>query len=208
MNRRSPSIFGNVMMRIALTMFVMTVITIYLLGGVLARYMTSSSGSDSARVAKFGNLTLTETGDFDGTAANKAILIPGVDLQKKAVVHFDGSETASIVFVEVILSSHWQRNDDHSFAIGQQVTWSVDTSQWTYLKPEENNRYIYYKILAPNESLTADIIADDGKIAVSPSIQKNQIQSLNGSFINLRAGVIQSGGFASVEAAWAALDAK
>ena len=207
MNRRSPSIFGNVMMRIALTMFVMTVITVYLLGGVLARYMTSSSGSDSARVAKFGTLTLTETGDFDGTAEKKGILIPGVDLQKKAVVHFDGSETASIVFVEVNLSSNWQRNNDQSFAIGKQVTWSVDTSQWTYLK-EENNRYIYYKILAPNTPLTADIIADDGKITVSPLIQKNQIQNLNGSFINLRAGVIQSGGFASVEAAWAALDAK
>ena len=41
---------------------------------------TFASGSDSARVITFGDLTLTETGDF--YEEGKLMIIPGVDLKK------------------------------------------------------------------------------------------------------------------------------
>ena len=66
--RRSSLTMGERLLFLAGILFCLILITTAMLGGLFARYTTSGSGSDSARVAKFGTLTLTETGDFDGTA--------------------------------------------------------------------------------------------------------------------------------------------
>lgn len=207
-NRKSPVNFGTIMIRVAASLFILTAITVYLLAGVLARYVTTGTGSDSARVVKFGNLTLTETGDFDGTASQKGMIIPGVDLTKDASVNFEKSEVATVVFVEVI--TNYITSDHKNYSYNGELKWSVE-SGWEYLITdtyEGKTRHVYYQTVDPNEGLTADIIAENGKIAVSEAITKATITALGSGYITLRASVIQSGGFESVEAAWAAMAAK
>ena len=62
--RKSSMGFGEGMMWMAGVLFCLVLITTAMMGGLFARYITSATGSDSARVVVFGNLTLTETGDF------------------------------------------------------------------------------------------------------------------------------------------------
>ena len=196
------------MIRIAASLFILTVITVYLLAGVMARYVTTGTGSDSARVVKFGDLTLTETGNFDGTAVKKGMIIPGVDLKKDATVTFEASEVATVVFVEVI--TNYTTEDHENYSYNGDLKWKMD-STWKYLDEDTYGgkaRYIYFKILDPNTALTADIIANDGKITVSDDITEKTIASFGDAFISLRAGVIQSGGFKSVDEAWAAMKVK
>lgn len=206
----------NIPMCIASVLLCLTLISIHLTGGLYAKYITSSSAEDSARVITFGDITITESGSFDGTAATKGMIIPGVNLQKKAVVDFAGSESAVYVFVEVILSEHWTTTDNFLFSYKVNdstgapfMTWAIENG-WTFLKKAEAaNTYVYYRTLAPNTELKAvDIIADDGAIAVSEYITKSEITSMTEISVKLRASVVQSGGFDDADAAWTSIAAK
>lgn len=192
----------NIPMCIACFLSCLTLISIHLTSGLYAKYLSIASGSDSARVITFGDLTLTETGDFK--AEGKLMIIPGVDLTKKAEVNFSGSEAATYVFVE-ITPDEWQTTDNKTFTINSDdkvlMQWSV-AAGWTYLKIDKE-AYVYYRALTPNTELDgADVIADDGKITVSEYITKSEMQTLTSVSIKLRATAVQSGGFESPEAAW------
>lgn len=195
-------------MCIAFFLFCLTLISIHLTSGLYARYISSAPTGDSARVITFGDLTLTETGDF--YEESKLMIIPGVDLTKRAAIDFSGSEAATYVFVEVA-TAEWQTTDNFTFSIYFDdkvlMQWSI-ADGWSYLKKLDGT-YVYYRELAPNTELAAaDIIADDGKIAVSDQITKSEIESMTGISIKLRAAVVQSGGFNSPEAAWNSIAAK
>ena len=198
----------NIPMCIASFLFCLTLISIHLTSGLYAKYISSASGNDSARVIKFGELTITETGDF--YEDNKLMIIPGVDLIKKATVSFSGSESATYVFVE-ITPSKWSTTDNKTFSLMSNgktaMQWNV-AEGWLFLK-SDNGTYIYYRELTPNTELIAtDIIAENGKIAVSNQITKSEIQVMTGISIKLRATVVQSGGFENPEAAWNSVAAK
>lgn len=198
--RKSSMGFGERMMWTAGVLFCLVLITTSMMGGLFARYTATESGSDSARVAKFGNLTLTETGDFVESADKKtatAIIIPGVDLTKKVTLSFDASEVATIVFVEVS-APNWDSSDKRTFTKGDYLSWRI-ADGWTYL-PE--TQYVYYKVLEPNTQLTNVDIIHDGKITVSEKIKKSNIQSLDGLKISFRASVIQNDGSLTPETAW------
>ncbi len=219
---RKPKV--NIPMCAAAVLFCLTVISTHLVSGLYARYTTTGSGEDSARVIKFGQLEIVETGDFINEN-KEMMIIPGVDIEKKAVVNFDGSEAATYVFVEVVLSGYWtmttatvDEKPVYTFCVpvkdfGNVLDWTV-AEGWTHL-PVEGNTYVFYRSLDPNETLDqADIIAAD-KIAVSEDITKtvmSKIEALAGESkkipITFRASVVQSHGFDSVEAAWASLSAK
>lgn len=209
-NRRSSLTLGEKLIFLDGVLLCLVMITTALMGGLFARYVTYGTGSDSARVAKFGELTITETGDFDGTAVKKGMIIPGVDLTKNAAVDFEGSEMSTYVFVEVILSDNWERADN-TFSAGSHLSWTM-ADGWIYHTEDTyngNKRYIYYQELEPNAVLTAaPIIADGGKITVSPGITKAQITALGNTAISFRASVIQSGGFETAGEAWTALAGK
>lgn len=199
----------NMPMCIACVLFCLTLISIYLISGLYAKYTTFSTGGDSARVIAFGNLTITESGDFvnDG----KMIIIPGVSLTKKAVVEFAGSEASTYVFTEVILSSDWATTDNTTFSVssGSKVLmqWMVEEG-WQFLETDNQGTYIYYQELIPNTPLTADIIADGGKVYISDQITKSEISDMTGIFIKFRATVVQSNKFESAAAAWESVEAK
>ena len=198
----------NIPMCLAAILLCLTLISIHLTSGLYAKYISSASGNDSARVIKFGELTLTEEGDF--YEGNKLMIIPGVALTKKATLSFSGSESATYVFVE-ITPSKWSTTDNKTFSLMSNgktaMQWNV-AEGWLFLK-SDNGTYIYYRELTPNTELIAtDIIAENGKIAVSNQITKSEIQVMTGISIKLRATVVQSGGFENPEAAWNSVAAK
>lgn len=197
----------NIPICIASVLLCLTLISVHLTSGLYAKYISSSAGSDSARVATFGELTITEMGDF--YEGRKLMIIPGVDLKKRATVDFGGSEAATYVFVE-ITAPNWEFDEDKkefSYVIppvsGDKIAmqWAVDDA-WKFLEAD-NGTYVYYCALAPNTKLkNADIIANEGKITVSDKITKSEIKTMIDITIELRAIVVQSGGFANPAAAW------
>ena len=198
----------NIPMCLAAILLCLTLISIHLTSGLYAKYITSASGSDFARVIKFGELTLTEEGDF--YEGNKLMIIPGVALTKKATLSFLGSESATYVFIE-ITPSKWSTTDNKTFSLLSNgktaMQWNI-AEGWLFLK-SDNGTYIYYRELTPNTELIAtDIIAENGKITVSNQITKSEIQVMTGISIKLRATVVQSGGFENPEAAWNSVAAK
>lgn len=195
--QRKPKI--NIPMYAAVVLFYLTAISTYMVSGLYARYTTSGVGSDTARVITFGDVSITETGDF-ADATNDMLIVPGHDLTKKAVVNFSGSEAATYVFVEVILSHGWTVNEG-TFSFGSQLQWQI-AEGWEQLEWTELNRYVFCKALGPNEVLAADIIKD-GKITVSDAIT-----SIPNCTISFRASVVQSHGFTDHAQAWASIKAK
>ena len=201
-----PHVF---VLRLAAVLLILVMLSTSMLAGRYARYASTATGGDSARVIRFGDLTLTESGNFyDG---NKLMVIPGVDLTKKAVVDFTGSEAATYVFLE-ITPSNWAVSGDHlsySVMFGSKtgLYWEV-AAGWGYLL-SENGTHVYYRALDPNTPLSqADIIAQDGKITVSAQITKSELASMTDVSIDLRISAVQAGGFASVTAAWNSIAAK
>ena len=198
----------NIPMCLAAILLCLTLISIHLTSGLYAKYISSASGNDSARVIKFGELTLTEEGDF--YEGNKLMIIPGVALTKKATVSFSGSESATYVFVE-ITPSKWSTTDNKTFSLMSNgktaMQWNI-AEGWIFLK-SDNGTYIYYRELDPNtELVAADIIAENGKVSVSDQITKSEIETMTGISIKLRASVVQSGGFDNPESAWSSIAAK
>ena len=190
-------------------LFCLTMITFCITGGLYAKYVGADDNQNSARVITFGQLTLTETGDFeeDGTLR----IIPGVNLRKKAVVNFEGSEASTYIFVKITPSSDFATTDHRNFAISRagqmKMKWTV-SAEWTYLQADGDGSYIYYKALRPNTTFEADIFAEDGKITVSDSITKTEMSSLNAVSVGIRAFAVQNGGFADPVAAWSSLVSK
>ncbi|MBQ1410917.1 MAG: hypothetical protein IIY94_06560 [Oscillospiraceae bacterium] len=203
----------NIPMCVACILFCLTLISIRLTSGLYAKYVNQGSGSDSARVIKFGSLTLTETGDFSTGAA---VIIPGVNLTKRVQVSFTSSESATYVFVELDLASGasttWSKNDaafslcSSSAPARCYMSWSV-TNDWTFLS-SSGGKYVFYRELAPNTSLTAaDVIANEGRITVSDAITRTEMATLTDISITVRATVVQSNGFDTPAAAWTSVSA-
>lgn len=204
----------NIPMCMACVLLCAVLFSIHLTSGLYSRYVATGDGTDSARVITFGEITLEETGDFvteDGK--NIFLITPGVDLKKQAIVTFEGSESATYIFVKAVLSNNWTRvvadgvdtfrilsaDEDTTY-----LEWQI-ASGWTYL--EYDGGYVYYRELEPNVTLEdVDIIANEGKITVSSEIptiaQTDNITSLDNTYINFQATVVQAGGFADSSEAW------
>ena len=193
---------GEKLLFLAGVLFSLILITTAMMGGLFARYTTRSQGSDSARVAAFGNLTLTESAaPFEN---NTWRIIPGVELTKKATVAFESSEVAVYIFLQMDMSDHWKTADQKTFTLSQDgtdiLTWELE-GEWTYL-----DEGVYYIALPPNTPLEKDIIAQDGKITVNPMATKAQLAALTGSItLDFQATAVQSGGFDGPAQAWASV---
>lgn len=207
---RAPS-FSIV--HVALLILCAVMLTTHLTGGLNARYVSSAEGSDSARVAKFGDITITETGD-DKTTEGEYLIIPGVNIKKNPLLSFAGSESATYVFVEITLGSDWKSTDNMSFHNNAGVSWTVG-SDWQYLPDTANPVYYYITgttegVISPNTVIVDSQIIKDSTITVSNTITAADI---NGSDfddlgIAFRATAVQSIGFENVNAAWASISAK
>ena len=164
-------------------------------GVTFSKYVTGTTVGDTARVAIMRDITVTETGNFAET--DKWIITPGVDMIKKAVVNFEGSEMACFVFCE-IKTTGWSRLDEHSFAFsggGENILgWAVN-NDWKFLSGN-GSEAVYYRIVGANTVLQADVLADGGKITVSENITKTQLDSLPKDMqIKISATAVQYNGF-------------
>lgn len=168
-------------------------------GVTFSRYMTGTTVGDTARVAIMRDITVTETGNSAET--DKWVITPGVDMIKKAVVNFEGSEMACYVFCE-IKTKGWSRLDEHSFAfsVGSEniLGWAVN-KDWNYLSGNKNEA-VYFRTVNANTVLQADVLADGGKITVSENITKTQLDGLPKDMqIKISATAVQYNGFSEGE---------
>lgn len=203
----------NIPMLMAGVLLCLTLFSTYLTSNLYARYTTSSEQSDSARVITFGQVTLTESGDFgdDGTM----MIIPGVDLEKKAVVNFTGSEASVYIFLKIELeagAANWTRSGDTFYLKNGEkelMRWSVDsgaeTDDWSLL---DGSEYVYYLELEPNQILNDKNIILNDALYVSDEITRSEIEVMSDISILFQAAAVQSGGFADAETAWQSISGK
>lgn len=218
MSARSNGTKMNKMMCIAGVLLCLTLIMTHMTSGLYSRYVSSASGSDSARVITFGDIELKETGDFVKdplSGENDFLIVPGADLTKRVQVGFKGSEAATYVFVKAELSGNWKGSgvagtiDTFKILSADESTaylkWQIENG-WKYLS-KSGNEYVYYKEVDPNTKLTdVDIVADEGLITVSSKILSGT--SFDGTYIKFQAKVVQAGGFADAAAAWNSVSSK
>lgn len=187
-------------------------------GVTFSRYVTGTTVSDSARVAMMKELTVTETGWLD-----QRVILPGVNMTKKAVVDFEGSEMACYVFCAITANGWTRAADNFHYTAGTGIlNWAVDNTKWTYLQ-EDGSTSVYYCIVNANTALQADVLADGGKITVSENITRSQLDTLAASAaplsIKISATAVQYHGFSEgllagyteadrAEAAWNAVKGK
>lgn len=187
-------------------------------GVTFSRYVTGTTVSDSARVAMMKELTVTETGGLD-----QRVILPGVNMIKKAVVNFEGSEMACYVFCAITANGWTRAADNFHYTAGTGLlNWAVDDTEWTFLQ-EDGGTSVYYCIVNANTALQADVLADGGKITVSENITRSQLDTLAASAaplsIKISATAVQYHGFSEglsagyteaerAEAAWNAVKGK
>ena len=176
-------------------LFYIVLIATAVSGVTFSKYVTGTTVGDAARVAIMRDITVTETGNF--AEPEKWVITPGVDMIKNAVVNFEGSEMACFVFCE-IKTTGWSRLDEHSFAFsggGENILgWAVN-KDWNYLSGNKNEA-VYFRTVNANTVLTADVLAEGGKITVSENITKTQLDSLPKDMqIKISAAAVQYNGF-------------
>lgn len=204
---------------LALILLCLTLVSIHFSSGIVARYVTTAESDDSARVIKFEELKLEVTG------VGTQYIIPGVALEWNAKVTFEGSESATYVFLEVTgvadgangTVTPCENAPDWLFWTVDTESGTDETGKWTYLGAytvkrgdDEVPAWVYYRALAPNTELTgvplfksAEISADNTVTLTADTIAK--ITAATPAF---RASVVQSNGFDSPEAAWQSLETK
>ena len=155
----------------------LALIAILLSGVTFSRYMAGTTVVDTARVASMKNITITETGNF--TEQNKWVILPGVNLNKNAVIHFDGSEMACYVFLE-IETAGWQRTGEYAYACPidgtEALSWTVDPA-WAFLLGDDGGA-VYYRIVSADNAFDARVFGNDGTILVDKSLTRTQLAQL------------------------------
>lgn len=203
-NKKKPSCpigLGGILIRIALILMVLIMLSIHLTGGLYAKYKSAASSSDSARVIKFQQLNVVETGDFTGD--HQFVFIPGVPLRKSIQVSFGGSEAATIVFVKVSAPG-WTVSNKTDYVDSQaQLSWSV-ANGWQHLE-SKGNTHVYYIELDPNEALGATEFIKNSTVNVSEDGTVDQYLQYPPTAFTVTAYAMQANGVSSVAEAWSML---
>ena len=172
----------------------LAVATFALTGVTFSRYVASAHSQDEGRVITFGDLTVTDSGSVQ--------VQPGVAAQKDLTVHFDGSEAATYVFVEV--QGGWTQDaDNRTYTYGaDRLSWRV-ADGWTHLQDN-----VYYRALSPNTALTAGLI-DGGAVNVSEDMTRTELQALPTTLgIRVQAAAVQREGGDTAQIAWERLSGR
>jgi len=216
----------NIPVMLAGILFYLTVVTSYLSGGLLARYTTTATSEDSARVIKFGEFSVDST-------LPDSMFIPGVNLTENATVNFGGSESATYVFI-VVETPGWNVSEDkytYTEAISGQITWSINTADpkgdpdttedddgsempWTYLT-QKGYKQVYYTQVKPNTILKKNILKilneNNHTVLVDSQLKRERLNNIATAIneqkfqINITGFVAQAGGFQNVHYAWASV---
>ena len=186
----------SIPMYLACVLLCLTLISIRLSSGVVARYSTTTDSGDGARVIYFKNLDVEVVGG--------GYIAPGVTLELNVQVTFGGSESATYVFAEV----EGVAADADSVALfAGGPAWDVDTKVWTYLGKFDGT-HVYWLELAPTIALNEYLFDGSTSSAVSEDMTAEQIAALVGISPKFYASVVQSNGFATPQEAWDSLEGK
>ena len=191
-SNRAPSF---TIMHFALILLCVVLISSYATGGLYAKYKSGTSADDSARVIKFGELTLTEENSPSGN--NTWIVVPGVDISKNPLVSFEGSEASTFVFVEVTVSNGWTFDSASGrFSYNGKMYWDI-AANWDYVCKDGSTYVFSYtkERLIPNTVLTDVQIIKDGTVYVGANITPTEIASISNMKLTFRAIAVQSSGF-------------
>ena len=201
MHKKNKS--GTIMLVIALILLLFVLVSLHMTSGLYAKYMSTGSGSDSARVIKFGELAITETGDFTvSEGKHHFVFAPGTTFTKDIKISFGGSEAATLIFVSVH-APDWEVNEKYNYTDSNgQLTWSVDSSKWTHLK-SDSGTHVYYMVLEPNEKINnVPFVANEGEIAVNENGTVNMYLSYPVTMFTVKTYAVQANGFESIADAW------
>jgi hypothetical protein len=224
---------GSMMMRVAGALLCLVMLSTHLMGGLYARYRTEGSGEDEARVIKFGEIAVEETGDFVNVGGvNKFIFTPGVPLKKAVRIYFGGSEAVTYLFAAVHTPGWVMAADQSNFSFsvkgegGQPDTeilsFQINLGQdpytkkkWTYLT-SEGDTHVYYLALNPNEALgktgadSAQGLILNDQVQVRPTIPPKGYgdPALKNIHIGITAYAAQANGFETPIAAWQSVSQK
>ena len=209
LNTKAP-LFST--MHIALLLLCAVLLSAHSINGLYARYISKSTGSSSARVIRFGDITLEEPAD------NNFTLAPGVTAKNEVKLSFEGSESATYVFVAITTSNHWTFDTTaKAFKINANskeiATLLVNTAEWTYLTTD-GGKVVFYKALDPNVPLSNNqiFVAQNGVaggVAVDSATTAFDLSKLSGKIsISVKAIAVQSIGFATVTDAWNSVKTK
>lgn len=201
-NNKAP-LFST--MHVALLLLCAVLLSSYAISGLYARYISKNTSSASARVIRFGDITLTESGD------NYLILSPGITAKNEVKLDFAGSESATFVFVVITPSEHWTYAENMlKIKRGEKeiATLGVN-SDWTYLKTD-GDKLVFYRALEPNVVLEGVQIFTNqngvnGGVAISSQATATDLSALktgNDISISVKAIAVQSIGFENETEAW------
>lgn len=191
----------NIPMCLAGVLFCLTLFSFHLSSGVIARYSATTDGADSARVIEFGKIALT------GQTEEKLIVYPGAKLSWNAAVSFEGSESATYVFLEVKPKdgTDWTVSERTYSALGEKLKWDVAVG-W---EPVEGYPNVYFRSLDPNEKLVEAPVVKDGAITVEDTLEAKTLSGMSKDLeLDFTAVVVQSNGFKDEKVAWATLKSK
>ncbi|MBQ3009443.1 MAG: hypothetical protein IJD80_07655, partial [Oscillospiraceae bacterium] len=121
----------NLPVVMAVVLFYLTVFSTYLTAGLYAKYIVKDSGSDAARVVKFGNVSVTETGTFTEKDGKKQFIYqPGADLTKDVKISFTSAETDVYIFAALETPGWAKAADSNQFTDTAEIgmSWAVDTA--------------------------------------------------------------------------------
>lgn len=174
-------------------------------GMTFAGYIASTNSGDSARVATFGDLVMTEN-----NKPEQFVITPGVNIKKNPLVSFakgEKSESAAYVFVYVA-APKWEFDlSTYTYKImdsdnKELMSWSVDEN-WKNVVTN-NNYQAFYCYVSPNEELNAVPFIKDGEITVSPELYASNYTALASAYktITFKAYAVQANGFGGAEHAW------
>lgn len=191
-------------MHIVLLLLCAVMISTYAIGGLYARYTSKNTGSSSARVIYFGNITIDEP-------ANKTVILtPGVTSSKETKVTFEGSEASTFVFVIITASNHFKR-DGNTLKILNNNSTTVGTlvvsNDWNYVT-QDGDQFVFYKALDPNVELSQNQVfaaqnGVAGGVAVPNTVTASDLSLLTSNItLSVKAIAMQSAGFASAADAW------
>lgn len=181
--------FSAIIMYLSLAAILVTGVT-------YSKYVTGTTTGDAARVAYMKDISIEETGNF--TEQNKWIILPGVNMEKNATVHFEGSEMACYIFLH-IKTTGWTRNQTHSYSCPvdntEALAWNV-RQDWKYLTDDGTGGAVYYSVVSANTVFRADVLGNNGTITVSPELTRTQLEALtenleNGLSIDIGAIAVQ-----------------
>lgn len=178
--------------RISGILLVLTMLSTWMICGMYARYTTSDTTTETAKVSAFGNFTLTENktvaiNDITEMINSNSIyqinnetvskneykyVVPGVDIPKNPyIVLSEKNETSCMLFVEV---------KEINFPVDGTITFEM-SDNWTKINGTTGKNggtvYYYKNIIEPNKKYDKIEILKENKISVSQYFSEESVNA-------------------------------